>query len=132
VTDNLEGGVKKVQALTSGGIPVLVYPVPGGIPMLASISGFQATLNSVGQIDHVENLTINYFPQTKITSTTTINNIHDILTQIDNSNYPQQEKDEIKEAVSQIDKAISSLGKIADKATPFIYLVTSLIEKLGK
>jgi hypothetical protein len=127
ITGKLEGEVIKVKTLGSG--PVVVSGA-SEISYLTSGS-FQGTINNNGQIIN-GNYTINNYTYTNTTieSTTTFNNLQDIFTEIDKSNYLPEEKEQVKGALTKIDDVLRSLGGTLDKAAPFAQLLVSILQKL--
>lgn len=127
VTDKVEANVIKFRTLTEG--PILVSDASG--TSVASGS-FQGSLVNGNITAGTVNFNSTY--KLEINNSTTINylNIQNILSMVDsNSTYTAEEKDRIKGEISRADKTIKSLGKISDKALPYIQLVLSLVQKSG-
>jgi hypothetical protein len=135
--EKLEANVIKFRTLTEG--PILVSDNSGTSIASGSIQGivigrdlnagsitfnnntYNCVINNSSDIDNINtSLAVNHI------------NIQNIFSMVDSNNsYSTEEKEQIKGEVSQADKLVKSLGKVSDKALPYVQLLISLIHKSG-
>lgn len=103
INDKVEKKVIKVRTISEGGVPVIVSEESGN-SRIAFLSGYIGSITNTGDVNG--NMTINNnYSQTTIVSTTssTVNYLQEIFTQIDNTVYSSTEKENIKQILKIVD-----------------------------
>lgn len=122
ITDRLEAKVIKVR--TIGDTPILVTDSNG-----TSLTSGSVQLTSIENSVTGGNIYYNPIFNIKIDSNTntTMNNIQNILSMVDNDNtYAVEEKAQIKDTLTKINDIIISTGSTASKLTPLISLLANI------
>lgn len=131
LTEVVQGNAIKVQTIAEG-VPILVSG-SSGVSQVVSFSGFQGTINNMGQmIINSHDITVKYSPQhteTTTTTTTSISNLRDIFLQIDKSNSSSEDKEKIKGTLSNLDTKLRPLGGILTVAAPLVELLVNHLPK---
>lgn len=122
-----------IQTVGGEGVPVRVSG-SSGISQLFSFSGLQGTFNTTGQlVVNQQNISIsNYSPHhIETTTITNVNNLQDIFSKIDKSDYSSEDKTKIKGVLSRVYDDLKSLGGIMPLATPFIPPIIKILTHSG-
>jgi hypothetical protein len=137
ITEKLESNVIKFRTLTEG--PIIVSDDSGTSVASGSIEGIVVGRDlNAGSITFNTN-TYNFQINTSsdidnFNTNLSINNmkIQNIFSMVDDINsYSPEEKEQIKSEIRRADKIIKSIGKVSDKALPYIQLLVSLLQKSG-
>lgn len=126
----LQSDVIKVQTVARE-VPVRLTGEFSGVSQLASFSGFQGTINSIGQLS-INNLNINYSSQnieTRTTTITTVNNIEEIFSEIDKSSSSPEDKEKMKGTFSNMYNELKSLGAMAAPYVPMFQTLLNMFIK---
>lgn len=127
----VKSDVVKIQTIAKEGATVQVSG-SSGISQVVSFLGLQGTINSIGQlIINPQNMSISNYSSKHIETTNVItaNDLQDIFSQIDESNYSTEDKKKIKGVLSKLQKELSPLGGILQTAAPYVQLFINLLTR---